>query len=101
MAKQRKFTPEYKAQVVLEILTGAKSAAQACREYQLSDSTISRWKIEFIEHAAEVFRRDKGNEDYEARIAELERMIGQQTIELAAAKKASSFWNSIQNRSGS
>ena len=36
------FTPEYNAQVVLEILAGAKSATQACREYQLSDSTISR-----------------------------------------------------------
>ena len=94
MKKQRKFTAEYKAQVVLEVLTGVKSAAQVCREYQLNDSTLSRWKQEFVEHAAEVFRRDKGSEEYEVRIAELERMIGQQAVALAALKKVSSFLNS-------
>ena len=101
MRKQRQFTPEFKAQVVLEVLTGMKSAAGACREYQLNDSTLSRWKQEFIEHAAEVFRRDKGNEVYETRIAELERMIGQQAVELAAARKVSTFWNSTRSGSGS
>ncbi|MBN1285423.1 MAG: transposase [Anaerolineae bacterium] len=51
MTKQRKFTPEFKAQVVLEILTGMKSAAQACCEYHLNASTLSRWKQEFVENA--------------------------------------------------
>jgi transposase len=101
MTKQRKFTPEFKAQVVLEILTGMKSAAQVCREYQLNDSTLSRWKQEFVENAAEVFRRDKGSEGYEMRIAELERIIGQQAIELATVKKVSSFLNSARGGSGS
>lgn len=101
MKKQRTFTPEFKAQVVLEVLTGMKSAAQICREHQLNDATFSRWKQEFVEHAAEVFRRDKGGEVYEARIAELERMIGQQAVELAAAKKVSSFLNSARSESGS
>ena len=31
MAKHRKFTPEYKARIVLEILTEQKSLAQASR----------------------------------------------------------------------
>jgi transposase len=109
MKKQRKFTPEFKAQVVLEILTGMKSAVQACREYQLNDSTLSRWKQEFVEHAAEVFRRDKDSEVHEERIAELERTIGQQAVELAAAhmplravqgKKVSSFLSSARRGSG-
>jgi transposase len=101
MRKQRTFTPEFKAQVVLEVLTGVKSAAGACREYQLNDSTLSRWRQEFLEHAAEVFRRDKGYEQYEARVAELERMIGQQAVELAAAKKVSHILNSARSGSGS
>ena len=101
MRKQRKFTAEFKAQVVLEVLTGVKSAAGACREYQLNAATLSRWKQEFVEHAAEIFRRDKGSEAYEVRIAELERMIGRQAVELAAAKKASIFSNSARSRSGS
>ena len=33
MTKRRRFTPEFKAQVVLEVLTGARTAAEACREH--------------------------------------------------------------------
>lgn len=101
MRKQRTFTAEFKAQVVLEVLTGVKSAAQACREHRLNDATLSRWKREFVENAARVFEQDKGYGEYEARIAELERMIGQQAVELAAAKKASLLLNSARGGSGS
>ncbi|HUT86967.1 MAG TPA: transposase [Candidatus Heimdallarchaeota archaeon] len=33
MSKRRTFTPSFKAQVVLEVLTGVKGPAQACQEY--------------------------------------------------------------------
>jgi transposase len=55
MAKYRTFTPEFKAQVVLEILTGAQTAAAVCREHHLKDSLVSRWKQEFLQDAAKVF----------------------------------------------
>ena len=32
---RRNFTPKFKAQVALEVLSGVKSAAEACREYNL------------------------------------------------------------------
>ncbi|MBI3946011.1 MAG: transposase, partial [Armatimonadetes bacterium] len=32
MVKRRKFVPEFKAKVVLEVLSGTRSAAAACRE---------------------------------------------------------------------
>jgi hypothetical protein len=35
MAKRRKSPPEFKAQVVLEELTGVKDKAEICREYRL------------------------------------------------------------------
>ena len=31
MAKRRKFTPEFKAELVLEVLSGATSQAEVCR----------------------------------------------------------------------
>jgi transposase-like protein len=43
MAKRRKFTPEFKTQVVLEELTGVKDKAEICREYRLSIQVFSRW----------------------------------------------------------
>ncbi len=44
MGKARKFSPEFKAQVVLEMVSGRKSLAQASREYQIKDTVLSRWK---------------------------------------------------------
>ncbi|MFC2043210.1 transposase [Chloroflexota bacterium] len=38
MTKQRYFTPDFKAQVVLQMLTEQKSAAEASREYGITDS---------------------------------------------------------------
>lgn len=42
MAKRRTFTPEFKAQVVLEGLAGIKDKADICREYQLSAQVFTR-----------------------------------------------------------
>ena len=97
-SKQRSFTAEFKAQVVLEVISGIKTFSEACRQYQVSEQTLSRWKQEFVQHAAMVFERP-GHNDQEQRVAELERMIGKLTIELEIAKKASSLLNSLPSRS--
>ena len=85
MKKRRKFTAQFKAKVVLELLSGAKTPAQACRHYGIKDSLLYKWRREFLEKAPMVFeeRRDHLAE-YEARIAELERMVGRLTMELEA-----------------
>jgi transposase-like protein len=99
MAKRRTFSPEFKAQAVLEVLTGAKSGAQVCREYRIKDTILSRWKQEFIERSPQLFERGKAQSLEEERIAELERLVGQLTMELQAAKKASLLLASRQNGS--
>jgi transposase len=100
MAKRRTFNPEFKARAVLEELTGAKSTAEICREYQLKPQVFSRWKAELLERAPEIFatRPSRGGE--QERIAELERMVGRLTMELEAAKKASSILTSHLSRNG-
>ena len=35
MTKHRSFTLEFKAQVVLDVLTGVRSASEVCQHYQL------------------------------------------------------------------
>ena len=64
MAKKRRFSPDFKVRVVLELISGTKTQAEACREYSLSPQTISRWKTEFVEKATQVFR-NKGRENAE------------------------------------
>ena len=98
MARYRTFTPEFKAQIVLELLTGSKSAAELCREHHLKDSLLYRWKQEFLNDAAQIFQHDRSEQQAEARIAELERMVGRLTLELAAAKKVSTLLQQAQLR---
>ena len=100
MSKRRTFRPEFKAQVVLEVLTGAKSAAQVCREHQLKDTVLSRWKREFVERSAKVFEGGQAREREDERVAELERMVGRLTMELEIAKKASLLLPSRRDGSG-
>ena len=99
MSKKRTYTPEFKAQVVLEVLSQQKSLAQASREYGVRDAVISRWKQEFIERSPQVFQRRSGVDERGQRIAELERMVGRLTMELEVAKKVSGMLVSRQQRS--
>ena len=89
MAKRRKFTPEFKARVVLEMLVEGKSLAQTSREYKIKDSVLSRWKAEFLERSPRVFEQGVARDDRDERIEELERMVGRLAMELEMAKKVS------------
>jgi transposase-like protein len=100
MSKRRTFTPEFKARVVLEVLSGAKSAVQVCREHQLKDTVLSRWKREFVERSPRVFEGGKEREREDERVAQLERMVGRLTMELEIAKKASRLLTSHRDGSG-
>jgi len=91
MSKRRQFTPEFKAQVVLEVLTGLKSSADVCREYKLKPQTFARWKAAFLQNAAAIFERQGQADPRDEQIAELERMLGRLTLELEVAKKASNI----------
>jgi transposase-like protein len=99
MTERRKFTPEFKARVVLEMLTEQKSATQASREYGIKDSVLSRWKQEFIERSPMLFQQGSSNDERDQRIAELERMIGRLALDLDMAKKVSRYLNSSRNGS--
>jgi transposase len=100
MAKRRSFQPEFKARLVIEELTGAKTMAEICREHQLSAPVFSRWKVEFLKRAPEIFATEPSRGDEQQRIAELERMVGRLTMELEAAKKASDILTPQLGRNG-
>ena len=100
MTKHRSFTPEFKAQVVLEVLTGIRSASEACQHYQLKPEMLSRWKAQFLERAATVFEREDQNNPALERVAELERLVGRLTLELEVSKKASSLLEGHLTRGG-
>ena len=94
MNKKREFTPKFKAQVVLEVISQQKSIAQASREYGIRDNLISRWKQEFIERSSQVFEQGNGRDERDQQIAELERMVGRLAMELEVSKKVSNILGS-------
>ena len=56
MAKRTRYTPEFKAEVVLEVLSGETSqVSELCRRYNLSEQQLSKWKQQAIENFASLF----------------------------------------------
>jgi transposase-like protein len=100
MPQQRRFTAKVKTQIVLDLLTGAKAMAQICREPQLKDQVVRRWKVDFLDHAEPLCGGDTDRRQHLDRIAELERLVGRLTMELEIAKKASAHGPSPSSKNG-
>lgn len=85
-SKRRSYTREFKLKVLREVEAG-KSQAQAAREYQLGESSIYKWRRQFAKYKAKAFvGRGQAYTDA-ARISELERKVGQLTMENDFLKK--------------
>ena len=83
---------EFKAEVVLEALSGESSQAELCRRHNLSEEQLSTWKRQLLENAASLFEsRDKASEETAERIAQLEQLVGQLTVAVDIHKKASNW----------
>ena len=101
MGRRRKFTPEFKAQVVLEVISGKRTAAETCRQHKIKPQLLSEWKGIFLANAANAFQGEARLREAEARMAELERLVGRQALELEVAKKVLQVLNSPAERSES
>ena len=75
--KRRRFTAEFKAEVVLEALRGESSQAELCRLYNLSEDQLLKLKQQFVKNAASVFAStdQQSNEAETERIAYLEHLL--------------------------
>lgn len=100
MTKRRRFTPEFKAQVVLEVLTGVQSPAEACRKHALSTTLLATWKAAFLEKAHTIFQGDERRDEDQARSAELEQLLGRATRQIEILKKASTLLDAASARNG-
>ena len=60
MSKRRKFNAQFKADLVMSVLTGIKTQAEVCREHQLKPQLLGRWKTQLMENAHLVFQNGDG-----------------------------------------
>ncbi|CAG7659000.1 hypothetical protein PAECIP111802_07255 [Paenibacillus allorhizosphaerae] len=91
---RRKFTPEEKARIVLEILREEKSVSQLASEHGIHASVLNRWKSEAVQNLSQLFVDDrkgitKMKNEYEQKIDELYAEVGKLTTQLSWLKKKS------------
>ena len=85
---------------MLELLNGTHTLAEMCQAHGINASLLLAWRKRLMEQAPKVFERESDQDPAQARIAELERLVGRLTFELDVTKKASSFWRTPQLESG-
>lgn len=90
--KRKRYSPEEKAKIVLEVLREENTLVEISNKYGVSQQLISRWKSEFMANMPSVFDKkangtEKLKKQFEAEKAALERKIGELTIDIDWLKK--------------
>ena len=78
---RRQFTKEFKLAAVRRLEQGV-SIGEAARALEVNPNVLQRWRREFRQGAGNVFPGNGKQRWSEGRIAELERKVGQQTLEI-------------------
>jgi transposase len=103
----RKYSAAFKFEVVRQLQSGERRLAQICREHDLDPTMVRNWRTTVEKRGAEAFPRSEGEAPApspasgltlaaaEARIGELERLVGQLALENDFLKKA---WRRASSR---
>jgi len=81
MGSHRRFTKEFKLAAVRRLEEGV-SIAEVARALEVNPNVLHRWRREFRQGPGNAFPGHGQRRWAEGRIAELERKIGQQTLEI-------------------
>ena len=83
---RREFTKEFKLAAVRRLEMGA-SPAEVARACEVNPNVLHRWRREFRDGVEQAFPGLGKRRAEESRLAELERKIGQQTLEIDFLKR--------------
>jgi transposase len=90
MGRSRVHSREFKLEVCRQVASGERRPAQVCREHQLSEGLLLRWRHEYEARGDGAFAPAalSEGETLARKVAELERFCGQLALENAVLKKA-------------
>ena len=93
MGRPPMIPPEKKTRIVLAILSGEMSIAEAARKEKVSEQSIGRWKAEFIEAGRTALVAGRSGpssreEQLEAEVLDLTQALGEAHVELRVWKKS-------------
>ena len=78
---RRKFTKEVKLAAVQQLETGS-TAAEVARAFEVNANVLHRWRKEFRHGPGNAFSGPGKRRWEETRVAQLERKVGQQALEI-------------------
>ena len=87
MKSRRKFTKEFK-QTAVRRLNSGQSVAEVARALEVHPSDLHRWRRELEEHGERAFNGAGNKRAEETNVAELERKVGRQAMEIDFLKRA-------------
>jgi transposase-like protein len=87
MQRRRKFSKEFKLTAVRRLESG-QSVAEVARALEVHPSDLHRWRREWQEYGVRAFSGIGNRRVEESRVAELERKIGQQTLDIDFLRRA-------------
>ena len=87
MESRKKFTKEFKQTAVRRLASG-QSMAEVARALEVHPSDLHRWRRELQEHGERAFNGAGKKRAEDSRVAELERKVGQQALEIDFLKRA-------------
>jgi transposase len=93
--KYRKFTAQQKTEIVLASLRGPKTIAQLCREHDISESLLRKWRDQFLAAGAERLSGKAERteiDELRGQVAKLERALGRKTMEVEIAGELLRGW---------
>lgn len=81
---------EFKLQLCKQVASGERRPAQVCREHNIANSLLVRWRHEYEARGEAAFtpRQADESQTLQAHIEELERFCGQLALENSILKKA-------------
>ena len=99
MPKPSRWTAEKRYEIITKILKGKEPITQIARKHQVSDALIHRWRERFYEGGKAALNFESGpiavsrsrEQALEQKVEELEKVIGQQTVEIRFLKKLSAI----------
>jgi transposase-like protein len=96
--KRKRYTPEFKAQIVLEILKEEKSLSELSSEHGIHVNQLRKWKAQCLEQMPQLFQKqnkdqEKMKADYEEQIENLYAEVGRLTTQLSWLKKKSGIYH--------
>ena len=93
--RYRKFSAQQKTELVLASLRGPKTLAELCREHEIADSLLRKWREQFLAAGAERLQgkieRTEADE-LRRQVARLERALGRKTLEVEVAGELLRGW---------